>query len=142
MRDRSATPTSERACVWSVHRAHGIHTSLLTETAAASAPGKVTFHLQNLTKTGRAVHEWGASVFESGVNRGQGVPVTVRAIDLAEWIQRVVLQRRVPPPPTALMRGGAGAEATLLESGGLGIGMSTSAVVMKMDIEGSEVRHH
>jgi hypothetical protein len=118
----------------SMHHAHGIRTDFLTETAAASTPGTVSFHLQNLTKSGRAIHEWGASVYSSAVNRGQGVPVTVRAIDLADWVRRVVLQRQIPEaPPRALLRGNAGADASMVASGGLSEGMLTSSVVMKVN---------
>ena len=61
----------------------------------------------------------------------------MRAIDLAEWVQRLILSRKVPPAPLGITRG-LGAAATLLESGGLPDGLATPAVVMKMDIEGSE----
>ena len=71
----------------------------ITETAAASQEGHVSFFTQNLTKSGRAIHEWGASVFESSVIAGQGNRVTVRALDLARWVDDVVLSRRVPSLP-------------------------------------------
>ena len=82
-----------------VHASHGIRTAFLTETAASSHDGHVTFFLQNLTKSGRDIHEWGASVYSSRVIAGQGAPVTVRALDLAKWIDTVVLRRRVPELP-------------------------------------------
>ena len=62
--------------------------------------------------------------------------VTVQALDLAAWVQRVVLSRKVPPPPAAITRG-LGGEASLVQANGLGEGLSArGSVVMKMDIEG------
>lgn len=64
--------------------------------------------------------------------------MTVQALDLAAWVQRVVLSRKVPPPPAAITRG-LGGEASLVQANGLGEGLSArGSVVMKMDIEGSE----
>jgi hypothetical protein len=128
------------------HASHGIRTLFLTETAAASREGTVTFFTQNLTKTGRAVHEWGASVFQSAVIAGQGGRVTVRALDLARWVEEVVLSRRVPALPQharwtfgeALARADNvdQAKAAALRQGIEG--RATPSIVMKMDIEGSE----
>jgi hypothetical protein len=52
-----------------VHKRHGMRLHYLTETAVATRDGTTTFFLQNATKSGRAVHEWGASVFQSSIVR-------------------------------------------------------------------------
>ena len=111
-------------------RRHGMRAHFLTETAAATAEGTVSFNLQNSTKSNRAVHEWGASVFRSAILKGEHIRVTVRAIDLAKWVREVVLNRRVPPLPPKVPLTAEEEEAE---------GMSMPSVVMKMDIEGSEV---
>ena len=111
-------------------RRHGMRAHFLTETAAATAEGTVSFNLQNSTKSNRAVHEWGASVFRSAILKGEHIRVTVRAIDLAKWVREVVLNRRVPPLPPKVALTAEEEEAE---------GMSMPSVVMKMDIEGSEV---
>lgn len=79
------------------HNAHGMKIFYLTETAVAAHDGSLEFHLQNLTKSGRAVHEWGASAYNSKLIEGQGVAVKVRAMDLARFVIDVVLARRLPP---------------------------------------------
>ena len=62
-------------------------TLTLTLTLTLTRDGTATLHLQNATKSGRAIHEWGASVFDSPITRSQGSVVSVRAVDLASWIR-------------------------------------------------------
>ena len=76
------------------YRQQGVRAYFMTETAAASREGTITFTVQNATKASREVHEWGASVYHSSI-AGLGAEVHVRALDLAEWIRTTVLGRRL-----------------------------------------------
>jgi len=128
--------TAALAQVRQLHWSRGMRVYFQTETAAGARPSTVTFNLQNESKLGRSVHEWGASIYKSSVLSGESAKATVPVIDLARFVREVVLSRTIPPPPPSM------ASLSLLDAKGLGeaggTALATPSVVMKMDIEGSE----
>lgn len=74
----------------------GRRIQIFTETAVSVDTKDVTFHM-SASGTGGA----------DGIDRGGGTPVTVRAIDMAEFFKRNIIPRHVPvlgKPPRILMK--------------------------------------
>ena len=55
--------------------------------------------------------------------KGETVKVTVRALDLAAWVRRVVLGRALPPSPTPRLLSAPESDTE---------GLTTPSIVMKM----------
>ena len=109
----------------------GLRATFLSRTAVGTRDGEALFYFDTSAE-GKAHEQWGAGLIPFAMNQGRssafhnsssvsrhvGKRTKVRIIDLASWIERYVLRRQLPPSPPPARR---------------------PALVMKMDIEDSEV---
>ena len=119
------------------HRMAGFRTFFLPYVASSDTSGrKVPFFFDN-SRRGRAHKEWGASIYSIGANRGSAnvtragdlppnaTRLPVPTLDIARLLRDIVLARKLPTE-----RGNAGGHLKAPER--------PPAVVVKMDVEGSE----
>lgn len=105
------------------YNALGYRTHMMLNVAAATREGNVTF-FRDVSFSGKRNHEWGASMVRPTSLRlphQRQLVITVPTVDLAQWIRREVLQRRLPARPAGAAPG-------------------PPRVMMKLDIEGAEHR--
>ena len=98
----------------------GYRTHMMLKVAAATHEGNVTFY-RDESFSGKRNHEWGASMVRVPAALRTNRVTTVPTVDLARWIRREILHRRLPARPAAAAPG-------------------RPHVVMKLDIEGAEHR--